>query len=286
MRSLVIARLTFREAFRRKVIWGVAVLSVIFVVLYVFGFHLVVNDFREFQARQRARPAAGPAPTYEIVASFMVLLGLWTVNFLAGIMTIFAVVGAIAGEIDAGTLHAIVPKPIGRWEIVLGKYLGYAAMLVTYIVVMVAAVVATAWGVGSYVPPNIVKGTALIVLVSLILLSLTMLGSTIFSTVANGVIAFMLYGMAVTGGLVEQVGTALNNDTMVRIGVISSLVVPSDSMWRLASYVVQPRLAVNFVGPTPFGTTVPPSALAVEYAVAYCLALLVGAVVVFQRRDL
>ncbi|MBX6341967.1 MAG: ABC transporter permease, partial [Thermomicrobiaceae bacterium] len=49
MRSLVIARLTFREAFRRKVIWGVAVLSVIFVVLYVFGFHLVVNDFREFQ---------------------------------------------------------------------------------------------------------------------------------------------------------------------------------------------------------------------------------------------
>src|SRR5690606_27199374 len=113
--------------------------------------------------------------TYSVMASAMVMLGLYTVNFLTGIMTIFAAVGAIASEIDAGTLHAIVPKPLARWEIVIGKYLGYAAMLILYIIVMVAAVVLTSVIIGNYTPPNVVQGTLLIILVSLILLSLTML---------------------------------------------------------------------------------------------------------------
>jgi Cu-processing system permease protein len=283
--ALIIARLTFREAFRRKVIWGVALLSLIFVVLYIFGFHLVVADYERMAAR---RAASGDRSfiTRDIASSLMVLMGLYTVNFLAGVMTIFAAVGAIAGEVEAGTLHAIVPKPLSRWEILLGKYLGFAVMIAIYIATMVAAVAITARLVGGYTTPRILTGTLLIILVSLILLSLTILGSTIFSTVANGVVVFMLYGLAATGGLVEQIGTSLNNDTLTRIGVISSVIVPSDSMWRLASYLTQPRLANLFIGPNPFGTSVPPSPFAVHYAMVYCGILFLAALVVFRYRDL
>jgi Cu-processing system permease protein len=285
MKALVIARLTFREGLRKKLVLGVVLLSLVFIVLYVWGFSLFVQDWQAMEAR-RAAAGAGMTLPYEVFASAMVLLGLWTVNFLAGVMTIFASVGTIASEIEQGTLHAIVPKPIRRWEIVLGKWLGYALMLVVYIAVMVATVVLTAHFVGDYRPPNVLAAYGLILLVALILLSLTILGSTLFSTVANGVIVFMLYGMAITGGLVEQIGTALDNDVLIRIGVISSILVPSDSMWRLASYLVQPRLAVNFLGPNPFGTTVPPSTLAVWYSVTYALVLLLLAMLRFQRRDL
>jgi Cu-processing system permease protein len=284
MRALVIAQLTFQEALRRKLVLGVVALSLLFIALYAYGYHLLVLDWNSRVSRGQGQGTG--FLNYSIMASAMVLLGLYTVNFLTGIMTIFASVGAIASEIDAGTLHAIVPKPLARWEIVIGKYLGYAAMLILYIVVMVVAVVAISIVVGNYTPPNVVQGTLLIILVSKILLSLTMLGSTIFSTMANGVVIFMLYGMAVTGGLVEQIGTLINNDVMVQIGIATSILVPSDSMWRLASYVVQPQLAISFTGPNPLGTTVPPSAFAVEYAVVYCLVLLMGALLVFQRRDL
>jgi Cu-processing system permease protein len=286
MNILVIARLTFREAFRRKVVLGVAVLSIAFILLYAVGFHLFRNQFLEAEARRAARPASGPVPTYAVSASAMVLLGLYTVNFLTGIMTIFAAVGTVAGEIEAGTLHAVVPKPIGRWQIILGKYLGFAVMLLAYIALMVTGVVVTAHLVGHYAPPNVVHGTLLVMLVSMILLSLTILGSTIFSTVTNGVIVFMLYGMAVTGGLVEQIGTALNNNTLVHIGIGTSILLPSDSMWRLASYVVQPQLAISFIGPNPLGTTVPPSNLAVHYSMVYCVILVLGSILIFQRRDL
>ncbi|WP_038038456.1 ABC transporter permease [Thermorudis peleae] len=285
MKALVIAQLTFREGLRKKLVLGVLLISVIFVVLYAWGFHLFVLDWQERVARRAARgmPTIG---TYEIFASAMVLLGLWTVNFLSGVMTIFAAVGTVSSEIDAGTLQAIVPKPIRRWEIVFGKFLGFAGMLGVYIIAMVTAVILTARWIGHYTPPNVIQATLLILLVMVILLSLTLLGSTLLSTVTNGVVVFMLYGLAITGGLVEQIGTALDNDVLRRIGIISSLVIPSDSMWRLASYLVQPRIAVNFLGPNPFGTTTPPSALAVEYSVAYAVIMLLLGMLAFRYRDL
>jgi ABC-type transport system involved in multi-copper enzyme maturation permease subunit len=282
----IIARLTVREAFRRKVILGVVLLSLGFIALYAIGFHLFRDNYLSLEARRSARTGAGPPPNNAVSASAMVLLGLYTVNFLTGIMTIFAAVGTVAGEIEAGTLDAIVPKPISRWQIITGKYLGFAVMLSAYIILMVCGVALTAHTVGHYRPPHLVHGTLLVILVSMILLSLTMLGSTLFSTMTNGIIVFMLYGVAVTGGLVEQLGTALNSDTMVRIGVGSSILLPSDSMWRLASYVVQPSLAISFIGPNPLGTTVPPSDRAVHYSIVYCVMLVIGSVLVFQRRDL
>ncbi|MGH9176010.1 MAG: ABC transporter permease [Vicinamibacterales bacterium] len=284
MTTLLIARMTFDEALRRKMIWAVLLLSVAFLVLYAFGFQILRDDLQDFDRSRQGAP--NDLLPYEVQASAMVLLGLYTVNFLAGIMTIFAAVGAIAGEIESGTLHAIIPKPLARWEIIAGKYVGYAAMIAVYLTLMVIGVVLTARYIGDYTPPNILRGLILLTLVSVILLSLTMLGSTIFSTMANGVIVFMLYGMAVTGGLVEQIGNALDNDTMVRIGILTSVVLPSDSMWKLASYVVQPEVAVNLIGPNPFGTAAPPSDLAVRYAVLYCATLVVASMLVFRRRDI
>lgn len=284
MMSLLIARITLREAFRRKLVLAVVLLSVLFLAVYVFGFRVLRDDIIEFDDRR------GGAPTdfvpYEVQASMMVVLGLYTVNFLAGIMTIFAAVGAISREIEDGLLHAIIPKPVARWEIIAGKYLGFLSMIAIYLAVMTAGVVATANVVGNYSPPGIVHGLALMILVSAILLSLTMLGSTIFSTMANGVIVFMLYGMAVTGGLIEQIGNSIDNDTMVSIGVLSSVLVPSDAMWKLASYVVQPSLAVNFIGPNPFGTAAPPSDMAVRYAIVYCLTAVAASMLVFRSRDI
>jgi Cu-processing system permease protein len=284
MTTLLIARLTFDEAFRRKMIWAVLLLSAAFLALYTFGFRIVRDDVQAFDAQRGGAPSQ--VFPYEVQASAMVLMGLYTVNFLAGIMTIFAAVGAIASEVEAGTLHAIIPKPLSRWEIIAGKYLGYLAMIAVYLALMVGGVVAVSRFVGDYTPPNILRGLLLMILVSTILLSLTMLGSTIFSTMANGIIVFMLYGMAVTGGLVEQIGNALDNDTMVTIGVATSILVPSDAMWKLASYVVQPRVAVNMLGPNPFGTAAPPSDFAVRYAMIYCVVLVAASMLMFRRRDI
>jgi ABC-type transport system involved in multi-copper enzyme maturation permease subunit len=248
--------------------------------MYAFGFVKFQEDFVNRISRRPNNPL-----TYEVFASMLVIMGFYVVNFLAGVMAIFTAVGSISAEIETNTFHAIVPKPIHRWEIVLGKWLGYAVMLAVYVVLMTGSVLATAWIVGRYVPPTPAIAVGLVALVTLLLLSLTILGSTILSTITNGIVVFMLYGIALTGGLVEQIGTLLDNQIMKTLGIIASLAIPSDVIWKLAAYVLQPPTTMS-LGPTPFTPATPPSNAMVVYAVLYLLVSLAGAVLVFRRRDL
>lgn len=285
--SLVIARLTLREALRKKMIWGVLALSCCFAVLYAWGFTQVHADFAAHNAAGTTpSTGSGRVITFDLVAGILVSLGLYTINFLAGVMTIFAAVGTVAGEVEAGTFQAIVPKPLARWEIIVGKYLGFGAMVAGYVAVMAADVYVTAYLVAGYWAPNAIVAGALVVLVSLILLALTMLGSTLLPTMANGVVVFMLYGMALLGGLLEQLGSLLMVQSLVVVGVVTSLLLPSDVIWQLASYLLQPTVNVRFTGPIPIAAAAAPSPLMVVYAAGYCVVLLGLAAVVFSKKDL
>ena len=287
MKVFVIARLTFREALRRRMIWLVLGLSLVFAVIYFWGFTQVRAEFlREAANRPRGSGNAGQILTFDLVATVMVGLGFYTVNFLAGVMTIFASVGTIAGEIESGTFQAIVPKPLARWEIVVGKFLGFAGMIVIYIALMAAAVLGTAKLVADYTPANFVLGTLLVMLVSLVLLALTLFGSTIFQTMANGVVVFMLYGGALLGGLLETLGSVFNITSLVNTGVIISLILPSDVVWKLASSILQPNSNLRFDSPIPIAVATPPSNAMVVYAVGYVIVLVGLAVLSFRRRDL
>jgi Cu-processing system permease protein len=269
-------------------IWGVLALSILFLILYFWGFTLVKADFQATEAR-RAQSGAGDRGeilNFEFVATLMVGLGFYTVNFLSGVMTIFAAVGTIAGEIETGTFQAIVPKPLRRWELVVGKYLGFAAMFVVYVLIMSAGILFAARTVANYTPKNLFPAIGLIMLVSLILLAVTILGSTLMQTMANGVVVFMLYGGALLGGLLETMGSVLNIQSLINIGVISSLVLPCEAIWRLASGLLQPDTNLRLDTPIPLAVAQPPSNAMVVYAVAYIAVLVTGAVLVFQRRDL
>ncbi len=286
MKAFVIARLTFREALRKRMIWGVLALSLLFVLLYFWGFTQVKAEFLRIEATRGAQRGSGQIITFELISTIMVRLGFYTINFLAGVMTIFASVGTIAGEIESGTFQAIVPKPIARWELVVGKFLGFAGMIVGYIAIMATAVLLASRVVANYTPANFLGGTALVMLVSLVLLSLTVLGSTIFQTMANGVVVFMLYGGALLGGLLETMGSFLNINSLIRTGVITSLILPSDVIWRLASSILQPNSSLRFDSPIPIAVARAPSNAMVVYAVGYIVVMVSLAVVSFRRRDL
>ncbi|MDP9371447.1 MAG: ABC transporter permease [Chloroflexota bacterium] len=280
MKALVIARLTFREALRKRMIWGVLLLSLVFAGVYYWGYTVVRADFSEEVTPE------GQIITFDFVSMILVGLGFYTINFLAGVMTIFAAVGTVAGEIESGTFQAIVTKPLARWELILGKFLGFAGMIAVYIVLMAVAVLATARRVGDYTPANWPAATGLVILVSLILLALTMLGSTLLQTMANGVVVFMLYGGALLGGLLEQLGSILNIDALVTVGIVTSLILPSDVVWRLASSLLQPSSSIRLDSPIPIAAAQAPSQAMVNYAVAYVFVALGLAMLSFRRRDL
>lgn len=287
MKALVIAQLTVREALRKRMIWGVLLLSAVFGALYYWGYTEVRADFiRHNGGLGPSTNERGQILTFDFVSTILVGLGFYTINFLGGVMTIFAAVGTVAGEIETGTFQAIVTKPLARWELILGKFLGFGGMIAVYIMAMAGVVLMIARRVGGYTPANWAGATGLVILVSLILLALTMLGSTVMQTMANGVVVFMLYGGALLGGLLEQLGSILQIRSLVNVGIFTSLILPSDVIWRLASSVLQPRNSLRLDSPIPIAIAQPPSQAMVNYAIGYVFVTLGLAILSFRRRDL
>jgi ABC-type transport system involved in multi-copper enzyme maturation permease subunit len=276
VKSLVIARLTFQEAIRKKVLLGAVLLTMGYLGLFGVGCYFAFKDMRQGLSPQ----------VYDVAVSQLLLLGLYGANFMGGLLAIFSSVGTISSDVEQGVLHAIVPRALHRWEIVLGKWLGCAAMLFTYVFFLGWAVIGIVACFGNYLPSGALVGVSLMGFQALLILSLCFLGSTLFSTITNGVVVLILYACAMIGGQVEQLGSLLRNETLVNIGIGVGLLIPSDTLWKLASYLLQPQVPSLFGTVGPFQMAAPPSLWTLAYAFLYSAAALSGAILVFQRRDL
>jgi Cu-processing system permease protein len=274
---LTIAWLTWQEARRRKIFLAALLLGVAFILLYGVGAYLMVRDLKSYRAGWEAAFDAG--------FNFIVMAGLYVVSFLGVVLAVLTSVGTLSGEINSHTVQCLVTKPFRRVVIVLGKWLGLLVMLGIYIAFLSGGVLLDTWLCSGYMPPYAVGGIALIILQAVVMLTISMLGGTRLSTVANGVMAFMLYGLAFIGGWMEQIGSVLHNEAAVDIGIASSLLVPSEAMWKMAAYHMQPVI-VNTLGVTPFSQSTPPSTAMLVYALLYVGGLLALAVHSFNCRDL
>lgn len=136
-----------------------------------------------------------------------------------------------------------------------------------------------------YTAPNALRGLAFMWLTSQVLLCLSLLGGAYLSTLANGVLAFGLFGVAFVGGWVEQFGAFAGNQSAINIGIVSSLILPTEALWKRAAYEMQSPL-VAALGFSPFSSPSVPSVWMVVYAALYALVMLALAVRKFAHRDL
>jgi Cu-processing system permease protein len=276
--TLVIAQLTFKEAVRRKIALGALLLGLVFLAVYGAGLHFI---------RQEAMHSGvyrNPLVRNQMF-NFLLLSGLYVVNFLFATMTVLTSVDTIAGEITSGTIHAVAAKPVRRCEILLGKWLGLVVMLTLYLLMMAGGVTSLATAITGYRPPNVLRGLVLIWLNGVLLLNVTLLGGTQLSTLANGVLVFAGFGVAFVGGWVEQIGSFLNSTAAVNVGILSSLLMPSEALWKRAAFEMR-SLVVDAVGFSPFTSAVSvPSPLMILYAALYASAALALAMRRFSRRD-
>jgi hypothetical protein len=83
----------------------------------------------------------------------------------------------------------------------------------------------------------------------------------------------------------EQIGTLFGNATAQNFGVVASLIVPTESLWQLAAYHMQPPL-IRDVAITPFLVASVPSTGMVVWAIAYVVVALIASLRLFKTRDL
>jgi ABC-2 type transport system permease protein len=272
----IIAGMTFREAARKKILWTALLAGLGFFVVFGLGLHYQMADF--------SRGSMSPFLRYQILGG-MLMIGLYTVDLLAVVMTILTSVDTISGEIDSGTIHAIATKPIARWQVLVGKWMGFVGMLAIYVALMFGGTIAEAHWIGGVVPQNPVAGALLVFLECVLALTVTFMFGTWFSTLTNGVIVLGLHGLAFLGGWLEQMSGFAEGSRLVDVGIVSSLVMPSEAVWRRAAFEMESPLAGSLQF-SPFADISVPSLMMVGYAGAYLLGALAIAIYHFQNRDL
>jgi len=271
-----IVRLTVLEARRRRISLAALLGGLAFLLIFGIAVYLIHH---ESMARGMALARA------RIQLEMLTLAGLYAANFLIVATAILLPVDTLSGEITSGAIQTLASKPIPRRSIVLGKALAYWLMVAGYVVIMVGGVVLAMRLAAGFWQPHVIPALALILLEATVLLSIVIAGGASLSTVANGITAFAFYAVAFIGGWIEQIGVVLGSTDARYIGTIVSLVSPTDALWRLAMYVLEPPVMAQ-VMVTPFTPRSVPTAAMVWWALAFVVAVLSFAVYRFESRAL
>ncbi len=276
---LTIAALTVKEVIRRRILLVTIVLAVAFLALYGTGVHYGYKDMAG---------GSGIGPMQALVAPMFLSIGLYFGSFIIAFLAVMAAVGSISGEIENGVIYAVVPRPLRRLDIILGKFIGYGLMLSVFASLFyVAVLLIVHYNTGLDAPVR-VSAIGLFCLQPVILLAVTMFGTTFMSTLANGIACFMLYAVGVVGGMLEQIGHLAQSQVLVNIGIVSSLVMPADSVYRKIVYTLlsAPGASFSSMMMGPFGSAAEPSVWMLVYTGIYVLFFLAMAVRIFARRDI
>ena len=254
-RVAAIARNTFREAVRDRVLYNL----VLFVLLLTAG----AVFLGEMSAAQESK----------IIAD----MGLSAALVFGVFISVFVGVGLVYKETDRRTVYAIFSKPVGRAEFLLGKYLGLCLTLAVNVAVMgVGVTLALLYVRGGSNPLvwSVWPALALVYVELLLVVAVALLFSSFSSPALSALLTLAVFviGHSSAGlkSLADSSGT------------------PAARAVSGALYYLLPNLSLYaHITPAAHGESPSPGAfaLAVLYGVAYIAVLLSAATLIFRRRN-
>lgn len=278
---LIIAGLTLREAFRRRVVLALAALTVVLLAVSGWGFSRLVAE------SGGSTLTSGEA---RLTASIMLNLVMFGFSLIAALGTAFLAGPTLAGETESGIALAVLARPIRRSAFLLGKWLGLVAFGSGFVVLAGLAQCIVVRQTADYWPPDPAVALALLAAQTILLLTLAVLLSTAISPMASGVITVGLFGATWIAGVVGGIGAALDNASVERVGKISRMLLPTDGLWRGAMNAFQDPSAIVQMGNDaqafPFLSAAPLTATYLAWAAVWVAMIWALASASFLRKNL
>jgi ABC-type transport system involved in multi-copper enzyme maturation permease subunit len=262
-RIAAVARNTFREAARNKVMY-----SLLFFALALIVSALALGQLSVHEERRMVRD-----------------VGLSGIDVFSVLIAVFVGVNLLYKELALKTVYTILPKSIARWEFVLGKWLGVMATLVVQIAVMGAVLALTllVQGEGGGVAAldsALPKALWLFLMNVAIVTSVAMLFSAFTSPFLSGMFSLGVFVMGRQVPDLRQVATRVGGVTGSALDGVA-VVLPNLHLFVPSGTIVDAqRVSVHgqFVGVGYLGSVT-------AYALGYSALVLGLAMLIFRRRD-
>jgi ABC-type transport system involved in multi-copper enzyme maturation permease subunit len=285
MRSAVtVARYAIQESIRRRVFVVVLVLSVGFLALYAWGSSAAfdeVNRNLDFDD--------SPVRAVALAGGILLGMAMFSTLFLGAVLAVFLTLNAVRGDAERGLLQAIVVRPVPRSAVLLGRFLAALAVCGTYVVVMFLASAAITRWAGDWTPDRWFSPVAGLLGAVAVLIAIALVGSVFLSGTASGIAVFMVFGAGLVGGLLGQIGRAIESRSLERASEWITWGLPFEALYQNGLY----GLTADFAGLDRLVINLGPFGGAREYGIgiwfwSIAFILIVGAIATwaFRRRDL
>lgn len=204
-------------------------------------------------------------------------LGLTAVSLFGIVIAIFIGIGLVSKEIEKRTLYTVLSRPVRRWEFIAGKFVGLSGTLVVNTFFMAIGVFAALFYVSRHLTHSdagVLVALYFIVLQFVILTALALLFSSFSSPLLSAIFAFALF---IIGSFAED----LRGFAHMAHGVAGSFA-------SAAAYLVPNFSALNVITQVAHGTPISGQMIFLNtaYALLYTVAVLAGAILIFERRNL
>lgn len=257
-RIWAIALNTFREAARIRVLYGIVVL--------VIGANLFAIVLGEMSVREEARVARD--------------VGLAGISLFGSLTAIFLGVFLLYTEVQRRTIHAIVSKPIERWEFVVGKYLGMALVLTVLVALFAVAMVAMLLSQDVGVSPAVVRAIVLAWCEVLTVAAIAIFFSSFSTPFLSGIFALAMW---VLGRVTPDIEAAMREGAgWIKVTARIALeIVPDIHLFSPSGRVIDDTAVsvhADFVSWAYVG-------IASLHGLGWIVGLLALACILFHRRD-
>lgn len=281
---LTFAKLTLREAVRKKLIWVLLGLTALVMVLTAMGLSRLVSSGLHGSSPGEIRSAT----------SFILVLVMFAYSFVLALSSAFMTVPSVAGDLESGTALAILSRPVTRAQLLAGKWLGLVALVLAYVSMASTAQFIVVRLVTGYSPPHPLLFIWYMVAETIVILTLAMLVSTRLAPIAGGVVVLGAFMLAWMGGVAISLGRQFGVQALVTGGTVSRLLLPSDGMWKGAVFSLEPAALIATAraqGPQgianfPFFALSPPSGPYMAWTAGWVAAVMALAIFSFARREI
>ena len=258
-RIVAISLNTFREAIRNKVLYS----------LLFFAVLLIASAL-----------ALGQMSLHE-EARVTVDLGLGGIALFGVLIAIFVGVNLVYKELDKKTVFSLIPKPIHRFEFILGKFGGMVLTLAVQIAIMSAVLFAILRLQGSPIGGAVVRAIVLIFVEVVVVTAIAVLFSSFSSPFLSG--AFTL-GMFVVGRSLPELReliTKLHEVALRDVLWASTRLLPDLHIFYASGSMLNGQYATVHRVYVDWSYV----ATASSYGLGYAACALVVAILLFSRRD-
>jgi ABC-type transport system involved in multi-copper enzyme maturation permease subunit len=282
---LVIAGLTIREIARRRILWVFLVLSLSSVLLVGWGVERLVTIARE-QGIQEIEIRIGVSQVLIMIA--------FQFSFVLAMSAAFLAAPAIASDVESGTVHAMLARPMRRADLVVGRWLGLSIVVVAYAVLSGLLAIGIVGLVSGHVPPAPQVAIAYLAFEAVAVLTLALALGSRLPGIAAGAITVVLFGLGWFAGVLGNIAIAFDAAPLAGVGDVVRVLLPMDGLWRGVIYGLEPPVVLlvaagrggQALEANPFFASAPPPLAFVAWSFAWIALVLAAGVWLFRRREL